>query len=128
MKLKLSILIVFIASMIHAGESRLADGKIESAKATVNGVVCWTDIEKDSMMAVFNQFAATSPVVVENYALGNFEVTLGTSGIQWVNHSDYIAARDDKDYLTDKLDDLPESQKRKLRQSITYLRSENAKR
>ena len=128
MKFAFCVLTLFIASILHAVESRLVGDKIEFAKARVNGVVCWTDEELVSLTNSFSQFAATAPVTVEILTPSNFEITLSSCGIKWGNYSDYVGARDNKNHLDDKLDDLPASQERKARQSVTFLRSENAKR
>ena len=63
----------------------------------------------------------------EGYVPTNFEVTLATSGIKFDNYTDYIQCRDDKDHLDEKMDDLNPSKQKKLKPSLDYLKSENAK-
>ena len=63
----------------------------------------------------------------EGYVPTNFEVTLATSGLKFDNYTDYIQCRDDKDHLDEKMDDLNPSKQKKLKPSLDYLKSENAK-
>ena len=68
--------------------------KIEFAKGKVNGIVCWTQEELDETVTTFNQFSGTSPVIIDEYTIDNFEKTISTSGLTFSNYSDFKATLD----------------------------------
>ena len=128
MKFAFCVLTLFIASILHAVESRLVGDKIEFANSKVNGVVCWTPAERDKLVMDLLIFDSTSPLTVDLITPSNFEVSIATSGIRWLNYSDFVSARDDKNHLDDKLDDMPASKAKRNKVTLDYLRSENSKR
>lgn len=67
-------------------------------------------------------------VFKEGYTPTSFELNLATSGIKFENFTDFAKCRDEKDYLEDKIDDLKISYQKKIKFSLSYLKSENAKR
>ena len=124
---KIYVILAFLSQNSFAGiPARLVDGKVQFAAAEVNGMICWTLKQRDD--AVAGVSATTGTLSVIDYIPTNFEVTLTTSGFKFKNYSDFQLARDDKDYLQDKVDDMPPSDLRKNKLQIDYIKSENAKR
>jgi hypothetical protein len=57
-----------------------------------------------------------------------FEILVATCGLKFANRSDYIRCLDDKDYLSDKLDDLKPSEMKGNLVGFSTLKKENNKR
>ncbi len=117
-----------LVTLVGATESKLKNGKIEFAVATVNEVVVWTEAEKVCLETSFDQFSATTPVITENLTPTVIEQALADSGFNFKNYSDFRNSADNKETLEDRLDDLPNSIKRKKASIISTLKAENNKR
>ena len=98
------------------------DRRFVFAKWLVGGKSAFNDVEKQMFLGQ-DPNAAVQALTPDNY-----ELTLSSSGISFGNLSDFIRARDDKEALRDKLDDMPPSDARKQAASITFLREEIKKR
>ena len=107
---------------------RLVDGKIQFAVAQINGKIYWTTQERDDFLSAYASNGSSYTLNTVNFTPTNFEITVSTSGIAFANYSDAASCITDKDYLTDRLDDLRASEIRKNRRTIDYLKIENAKR
>jgi len=84
---------------------------------------CWS-IEPESNAA----WVDTVIVFREGYVPTQFELNLSTSGIKFMNFTDFQKCRDEKDYLEEKIENLKPTETRKLKRSLDYLKAENAKR
>ena len=126
--ISLSLLVSLVSFLAFADQGRWKDGKIELAYGEVSGILCWTQQDFDSLTQKFSQFSATSPIVSIVYDYSNFEVSVATSGLNFENYTDYEMSVNDKDYLSNKLDDEKPSIKRKNKAVIDYLDGESKKR
>lgn len=68
------------------------------------------------------------PKVSTSTAITPIELAILNSSMTYKNFSDLIRCVNDKNYLTDKVDDIKPSEARKKATEITVLRTENAKR
>ncbi len=121
-------LVCFCSLSYAATPSRLIYGKVQFAVSDVNGYLCWTPEERQKAIDHYESMGATVTYTVMDFAQTAFEVALASAGIKFENYSDYKNCLENKAYLEDRLDDLRESEKRKLKGSINYLKSENSKR
>jgi len=122
------LLLTLIVSISSAQTpAKLIDGKIFLAITNVNGIDCFTNAEKQAEIDKYNMGSGSFPLTINNYSPSNFEVTLATSGVTYSNRSEFLRVRDRKESLSDKIDDLPPSEAKRLKESLDYLRAENAK-
>lgn len=102
--------------------SQLTDGVIEFAIWTVGGKPAFNASEKDALVEANPQ--ATVAVVTKTA----FEIMIASSGIKFVNYSDFKKAVEDKDHLDDKIADTKASDYRKKKLEMDALKVENNKR
>lgn len=110
----------FLSRIESATPTRLTDGKPEFAVATVNGMVCWTQKDRDD--AVAGVRATTGTLDVTNYTPSQFEVSVTTAGLKFSNYTDLERTLTEKKYLEDKLDDLPPSKQKENKTTLDFLR------
>lgn len=127
MKIKLFTLLIpalFYSLAFASSPSRYVDGKIEIAKAVINGTPAFTQEEIDKYLSI-----STAPIsdVVTVIQSGIEGVLLGSS-IKFNGLDDFKRCVDNKDYLDDKILDLLPSIAKKNKQDIDVIKAENAKR
>jgi hypothetical protein len=66
--------------------------KIEFPNWSVNGVTAWSNAEKNALVTQFNQFSATSPVVLLPITPTEFEVNLSTCMLDIVTADEFAQA------------------------------------
>lgn len=102
------------------------DGRIVFSTVTVGGVPVWSAEEQAAVENLHGIRGRDAALVF--YTPDNFEIAVATSGIKFSGYSDFRNCVGDKQYLADKLDDLPVSTQRRLKSSIDFLRGRNSQR
>ena len=100
---------------------QIIDGKVNFAKAIINGTAVFIDKEVNDYLAIST---AIAPSIITPTG---FETTLSTSGLKFSSASDFKESVDIKNYLDNKIDDLKVSESKNYKLSLDYLKSENAK-
>lgn|SRR3990167_4676223 len=121
------VLVALTSCPLFADSERLTDGIIQFAIATVNGVSVFSNQEKQNVIDGIEAYGKVA-VIQAVTAPSNFEVSVATSGIKFDNYTDYRRCVDEKEYLQDKIDDLKQSEIRKMKPTIDYLQAEIVKR
>lgn len=125
MKKLLLFLLCVCSAPLWATTSRWRDGKVEFIKHRVNGKDCWSIQERDAEVEKYNVSNATFPVVIEDLTPSAFEAA--AVNLYFSNYSEYVNTVSVKGAITDKIDDLPPSQAKKLTATTDFLKAEDAK-
>ena len=84
---------MFQVSLIYATPTKIVDGKVSFAVATVNGRVVWTEAEKQGIIDSYNALPDTATVTVTVIDLSptSEEVAVSTTIGKFSNYSDWIS-------------------------------------
>src|SRR3990167_7810407 len=85
------IFLVLSVSSVFCIPSRIVDGKIKYAIATINGEIAWDEAEKQSLVNKFEELGGTTTVTTVNMLPTAAEIGVSTNVLSFKNHSDYIS-------------------------------------